>query len=313
MTSQPQTAVAPAGKASFFGWWRWRRIEGYLFIAPWLIGFVAFVLGPFLASFFLSFADWNLVRPPTWVGLEHYRTMLTNDPKYIKSFVNTVYFTVFHVPLILVVALFVALLLNRQLPGIGVFRTLFYLPSVTAGVATAILWRFIFNYHYGLLNQAIGLLGIQGPNWLGSTKWAMPAFIIMSTWGFGSLMVLYLAGLQGVPRELYEAAEIDGATAWDKLLNVTIPMMSPVIFFTMIMTIIGSFQIFTAAFVMTEGGPADATLFYILYLYRSAFQWLRIGYASAMAWILFLVILALTLIQLKLSRRWVFYAGEDLA
>ena len=141
----------------------------------------------------------------------------------------------------------------------------------------------------------------------------MPAFIIMSTWGFGSLMVLYLAGLQGVPRELYEAAEIDGATAWDKLLNVTIPMMSPVIFFTMIMTIIGSFQIFTAAFVMTEGGPADATLFYILYLYRSAFQWLRIGYASAMAWILFLVILALTLIQLKLSRRWVFYAGEELA
>lgn len=311
MTSQPQPTVHQAGKASVFGWWRWRRIEGYLFIAPWLIGFVAFVLGPFLASFFLSFADWNLVRPPAWVGLEHYRTMFTDDPKWIKSFVNTVYFTAFHVPLILVVALFTALLLNRQLPGIGVFRTLFYLPSVTAGVATAILWRFVFNYRYGLLNQAIGLVGIEGPNWLGSTKWAMPAFIIMSTWGFGSLMVLYLAGLQGVPRELYEAAEIDGATPWDKLLKVTIPMMSPVIFFTMIMTVIGSFQIFTAAFIMTEGGPADATLFYILYLYRSAFQWLRIGYASAMAWILFLIILALTLVQLRLSKRWVFYAGEE--
>jgi multiple sugar transport system permease protein len=237
--------------------------------------------------------------------------MFTDDPKWVKSFVNTVYFTAFHVPLILVVALFTALLLNRQLPGIGVFRTLFYLPSVTAGVATAILWRFVFNYRYGLFNQALGLLGIQGPNWLGSTKWAMPAFIIMSTWGFGSLMVLYLAGLQGVPRELYEAAEIDGATAWDRLLKVTIPMMSPVIFFTMIMTVIGSFQIFTAAFIMTEGGPADATLFYILYLYRSAFQWLRIGFASAMAWILFLIILALTLVQLSLSKRWVFYAGEE--
>ena len=311
MTSQPQPTVRGAGKASVIGWWRWRRVEGYLFIAPWLVGFVAFVLGPFLASFFLSFADWNLVRPPEWVGLEHYRTMFTDDPKWIKSFVNTVYFTVFHVPLILVVALFTALLLNRQLPGIGVFRTLFYLPSVTAGVATAILWRFVFNYRYGLFNQALGMLGIQGPNWLGSTKWAMPAFIIMSTWGFGSLMVLYLAGLQGVPRELYEAAEIDGATAWDRLLKVTIPMMSPVIFFTMIMTVIGSFQIFTAAFIMTEGGPADATLFYILYLYRSAFQWLRIGFASAMAWILFLIILALTLVQLSLSKRWVFYAGEE--
>ena len=311
MTSQPQPIVHRAGKASVIGWWRWRRVEGYLFIAPWLVGFVAFVLGPFLASFFLSFADWNLVRPPEWVGLEHYRTMFTDDPKWIKSFVNTVYFTAFHVPLVLVVALFTALLLNRQLPGIGVFRTLFYLPSVTAGVATAILWRFVFNYRYGLFNQALELLGIQGPNWLGSTKWAMPAFIIMSTWGFGSLMVLYLAGLQGVPRELYEAAEIDGATAWDKLLKVTIPMMSPVIFFTMIMTVIGSFQIFTAAFIMTEGGPADATLFYILYLYRSAFQWLRIGFASAMAWILFLIILALTLVQLSLSKRWVFYAGEE--
>ncbi len=297
--------------AGRFNWWRWQRFEGYLFIAPWLIGFLVFILGPFLASFLLSFAEWNLVKPPVWVGLEHYATMFTADPKWIKSLWNTVYFTLFHVPLILIVAFLTALLLNRQLPGIGVFRTLFYLPSVTAGVATAILWRFIFNYRYGLLNQTLGVFGIQGPNWLGSTLWAMPAFIIMSTWGFGSLMVLYLAGLQGVPRELYEAAEIDGAGGWQKMFHVTIPMMSPVIFFTMIITIVGSFQIFTAAFIMTEGGPADATLFYILYLYRNAFQWLHIGYASAMAWILFLIILLLTLIQIRFSRRWVFYAGEE--
>jgi multiple sugar transport system permease protein len=237
--------------------------------------------------------------------------MFTADPKWIKSLWNTLYFTLLHVPLIMMIAFLMALLLNRRMPGIGLFRTLFYLPSVTAGVATAILWRFIFNYRYGLLNQSLNILGIKGPNWLGSTVWAMPAFVIMSIWGFGSLMVLYLAGLQGVPRELYEAAEIDGAGGWQKMLRVTIPMISPVIFFTMIITIIGSFQVFTSAFIMTEGGPADATLFYILYLYRNAFQWLSIGYASAMAWILFLIILLLTLIQLHFSRRWVFYAGEE--
>jgi len=302
--STVKSAARPRGQ------WRWRNIEGYFFIAPWLVGFLAFTLGPFIASLLLSFADWNLVKPPVWMGLRHYRTMFTNDPKWIKALYNTAYFTVFHVPSLLVAAMLTALLLNRQLPGIGVFRTLFYLPSVMGGVAMAILWVWIFSYRFGLLNQALAVLGIQGPKWLGSTVWAKPAFVIMSLWGFGGTMVIYLAGLQGVPRELYEAAEIDGAGAWHKFLKVTMPMMSPAVFFTIVMTIIGSFQIFTAAFIMTDGGPADATLFYALHLYRHAFQWLHIGYASAMAWFLFLVILVLTLIQVRLSGRWVYYAGE---
>jgi multiple sugar transport system permease protein len=290
-------------------WW-WKSVEGYLFISPWLLGFVVFALGPFVASFLLSFAEWNLVKPPVWVGLTHYRAMFSADPKWTKSLYNTAYFTAFHVPSLLIVAMLAALLLNRPLPGIGVFRTIFYLPSVTGGVAMAILWVWVFSYRFGLLNQALALIGVQGPNWLGSTAWAKPAFVIMSLWTFGFNMVIYLAALQGVPRELYEAAEMDGAGHWHKFAKVTMPMVSPSVFFTMIMTIIGSFQIFTAAFIMTGGGPADATLFYSLHLYRHAFQWLNLGYASAMAWFLFIVILVLTLIQLRLSGRWVYYAGE---
>ena len=287
--------------------WRWREIEGFFFISPWLVGFLAFTLGPFIASFLLSFADWNLVNPPVWVGLRQYQVMFTDDPRWLKALYNTAYFTLFHVPSILGVAMLTALLLNSRVAGVGVFRTIFYLPSVTSGVAMAIVWAWIFNYRFGLVNQALALVGIQGPNWLGSTAWAKPAFVLMSLWTFGSTMVIYLAGLQGVPRELYEAGEIDGAGAWRKFYNITIPMMSPAIFFTIVMTIIGAFQVFISAFIMTSGGPVDSTLFYILYLFRQGFVYLRMGYACAMAWVLLVVIVALTAVQFRFAPQWVHY------
>lgn len=285
-------------------------IWGYVFVGPWIIGFLVFTLGPVVASFGLSFMDYELISAPTWRGLGNYGELLTRDRLFRLSLYNTVYYTLFSVPLGIIVAFLLALLLNVQLPGMNLYRTVFYLPAVSAGVSVSLLWIWLFNSRFGLINFLLRSIGLPGPGWLVDPSWAKPAFILMSVWGVGGTVVIFLAGLQGVPRSLYEAAEIDGANTLQRFRHVTIPMMTPVIFFNMLVGIIGSFQVFTAAYVMTGGGPQYSTLFYVLYLFRQGFKLLRMGYAAAMAWILFIIIVVLTLIQLRLSTKWVYYEGE---
>jgi multiple sugar transport system permease protein len=287
-----------------------RRLEFYLAISPWLLGLLLFTGGPILASLYFSFTDWNVLSAPRWVGLDNYVQLATVDPIFWTSLYNTAFYTVGHVPLTFAVALLAALLLNQPLPLIPFFRTVYYLPTVTAGVAVSILWLWIFNPEFGLVNYALGLVGIAGPGWLSSKEWAKPALILMSAWGFGESMVILLAGLQGVPTHLYEAARIDGANRLQEFRHVTLPMLSPVSFFVLIVSVIGSFQVFTNVYVMTKGGPADATLMYVLQMYFKAFSDLKMGYTSAMAWILFAIILVFTLLQFRFARRWVYYEGE---
>ena len=287
-----------------------RNVVGWLFIMPWFLGFLIFSLGPFLTSLWLSFTSWELIGPANWVGTRNFTTIFTEDQRFTKTLFNSLYYTVFYVPLTLVLAFFIALLLNEQVKGRALFRTAFYLPSVSSGVGTMLLWVWLLN-NDGLVNYFLGVVGIDGPNWLGSTEWAMPALIMMSLWGLGGTMIIYLAGLQAIPQYLYEAVAIDGGGAWAKLRHVTFPQMTPSIFFTLIIGVIDSLQVFSAAYVMTEGGPADSTLFYLLYLYYQAFRYFRMGYASAMAWMLFLLILVLTIVQLRLARRWVYYEGQE--
>lgn len=287
-----------------------RNIVGWLFIMPWFLGFLIFSLGPFLSSLYLSFTSWELIGPANWVGTRNFTTLFTQDLRFTKTLFNSLYYTVFYVPLTMALAFFIAILLNEQVRGRAFFRTAFYLPSVSSGVGTMLLWVWLLN-NDGLVNYFLRMVGIHGPNWLGSTQWAMPSLILMSLWGVGGTMIIYLAGLQGIPQYLYEAVSIDGGGAWAKLWHVTIPQMTPSIFFTMIIGVIDSLQVFTAAYVMTEGGPADSTLFYLLYLYYQAFRYFRMGYASAMAWMLFSLILVLTIVQLRLARRWVYYEGRE--
>lgn len=289
--------------------------EGYLFIAPWIIGFIIFTLGPVMASLYLSFTKYDMLSMPQWVGIMNF-TDLFKDKLYLTSLYNTFYYALFQVPASLIFALILAMLLNHKLKGIYTFRAIYYLPAITSGVAISLLWRWLFNPDLGLINSILGSLGIPGPGWLTSPTWAMPAIIIMSVWGgTGGAMLIYLAGLQGIPEQLYEAANLDGANNWQKFRNVTLPMLSPTIFFNLIMSIIGSFQVFVTIFVMTSnagssiepGGPVNSTLVYVLYLYRIGFRYLNMGSACAMAWILFIIILALTMLNFWLSKRWVNY------
>jgi len=285
---------------------------GYTFITPWILGMIFFVGGPIIASFVLAFFDWDLISPAKFVGLKNFAFMFTRDPRFLKSLWNTIYFTIFSVPLGIVGSVIVALLMNQKWKTVRGLRTIYYLPSVTAGVASSIIWMMIFNPDFGLINSGLALLGIQGPKWLSSELWAKPAFIIMSLWGVGGNMIIYLAGLQGIPRQLYEAAEIDGAGMWDKFKFITIPMLTPIIFFNLILSIVGSFQVFTQAYVMTggQGSPADSTLFYVLYLYQVAFKFHKMGYAAALALILFVIILVCTMLQFRFAGGWVHYEGE---
>jgi multiple sugar transport system permease protein len=289
-----------------------RNLPGYLFILPWLIGLIVFTLGPFIASLYLSFTDWRILGTPNWVGFDNYERILTQDPLFRTTLRNTVYYAIFHVIGINVVALALAQLLNQKLRGFVLFRTLFYLPTVTSGVATALVFSLMFNGNTGLINAALRLVGIKGPNWLFSETWTMPALIAISIWDLGVPMLVYLAALQDVPVELNEAALIDGASRWQRFRSVLLPLISPTIFFNVMVSVIGSFKVFTLAKVITEGGPANATLFYVLYLYRQAFESLRMGYATALGWILFLLIFALSALQIWASRRWVYYeSGEN--
>jgi len=296
---------------------RREAIAGYLFIIPWILGFLAFTLGPIIASIILGFSKWNLMTPPQFTGVENYINIF-KDPLFYKSLKVTFIYTIFAVPLGLFFGLLIALLMNQGVRGITIFRTIYYLPAILSGVAVAVLWQKIFNPYFGVLNPILKKLHIMpilelinSPvTWLYSEFWALPAFIIMSLWGVGGSMIIYLAGLQGIPTHLYEAAEIDGASAFGRFRHVTIPMLSPIIFFNLIMGIIGSFQVFVSSYVMTGGGPNNATLFYVLNLYRQAFQYYRMGYGCALAWLLFTIIIGFTLIIWKSSPLWVYYAGE---
>jgi multiple sugar transport system permease protein len=286
-----------------------RQNAGFLFVLPWLIGFVIFQLGPFMFSLVISFTFWDLGKTVRFAGLANYQEVLTGMPLFWKSVSNTLYYVAFHVPGTILLAFVVAALLNQKVRGMPLWRTMFYLPAVTSGVATAIIWVWLLQPD-GLINSALGLLGIPGPRWLTSTAWAMPSLIIMSFWNIGNSMILFLAGLQGVPQSLYEAAMVDGARWWDKVRHVTIPMMTPYIFLVLVLQVIGSFQVFTPALVMTQGGPGDATVFLVLLMYWTGWQWFRMGAASAIAWLLLLVVLLLTALQFWLSRRWVYYEGD---
>lgn len=289
-----------------------RREERYffLFIAPWLIGFLVFFLGPTIASLYWSFTTYDVITPPRWSGLANYASLVA-DRLFWQALKVTARYSVGSVALGIVVSLAIALLLNRNIRGVAVFRTIFYLPAVISGVAVSLLWLWIFNPDFGIVNYLLwAVFRIQGPGWVYSEQWALPSLVLMSLWGVGGEIVIYLAGLQGIPTELYEAAEIDGAGGWSRLMRITVPMMTPVIFFQLIMGIIGSFQVFTQAYVMTQGGPHYATWFYVLYLYKNAFERFSMGYASAMAWVLFVLLVGLTALVFKSAGFWVYYESE---
>jgi multiple sugar transport system permease protein len=284
-------------------------LDSYVFMSPVILGLLLFTLGPIIFSLYISFTEYDILDAPTWIGLENFANLFI-DPFFWMSLKVTFIYAMISVPIGLIVSLMLAMLLNQNMKGIFIIRTIYYLPVVISGVAVSLLWKWIFNPDFGLMNWLLGLIGINGPGWLYSESWALPAVIIMSMWSIGGSMLIYLAGLQSIPTELYDAAKIDGANGRKTFRHITIPMLSPVIFFNLIMGIIGSLQIFTEGYVMTSGGPNNATLFSVLYLYRNAFNYLNMGYAAAMAWVLFLIILGLTLIVFKSSPLWVFYEEQ---
>ncbi len=289
------------------------NIAGYLFASPWIIGFLCFSIGPILATFYFSFTAYDIVDPATLtktVGFLNY-SKLYNDELFWKALWNTLYYMGFSVPLGMAGSFILAMLLNNKLKAMGIFRTVFYLPSVTTGVAVALLWMWIFDPGYGILNRVLDAVFHIRPLWLLDENWSKPAMILMSLWSVGgSRCLIFLAGLQGLSPQYYEAAEIDGANWFQKTIKITIPLMTPIIFFELIMSIIRSFGVFTNAYVMTSGGPLNSTLFYVYYLYIKAFENFKLGYASALAWIFFIIMLTFTLIQFKLSDRWVFYTHD---
>lgn len=291
--------------------WRRRReaIDAYVFMSPVIIGLLVFTIGPIIVSLFLSFTKYNLLSDPKWIGIDNYTKMYGEDLFWKSLSVSAIY-SIVSVPVGLVVALFLAMLLNRKMRGVYFFRSIYYLPTVISGVGVAMLWRWIFNGQYGVLNTLLRTVGIKGPNWLLDENYALAALIITSIWGVGGTMLIFLAGLQGIPSELLEAAEIDGAGRWAQFRYITLPMISHVTFFNLVLGIIGALQVFTDAFVITNGGPNNATLFIAVYLYRHAFMYLNFGYAAALAWILFIIVMLLTLMVFRSSPLWVFYERE---
>lgn len=264
-----------------------------------------------LASAVMAFMRWDLLTPPTFIGFANITQALTVDPLVIHALRVTLFFALVSVPANIVLGVALALLLNSGVRGLRFYRTAYYLPSVLSGVAVALLWRWVFSGEYGLANLMLSWVGVDGPNWLADDRWALPALMIMNVWAVGAGMVIYLAGLQGIPSELYEAAEVDGAGWWPRLRYITVPLITPALFFQLITGIIQALQIFTQPLIMTKGGPYDSTLFYVLYLYRNAFEYFQMGYASVLGWILFLCILLLTLLVFKTGRSWVHYEGES--
>lgn len=285
-------------------------LTALLFASPWFIGFSVFLLYPLLASIYYSFCDYSVLRPPVWIGADNY-TGLMRDEVFWKALSNTFQYAVMALPLGALVALSLALLLNAKVRGMTFYRTIFFIPSLVPMVSLAVLWLWIFNGEHGVLNAVLRLVGIQGPNWLSDPAWSKPALVLLGAWGAGNAMVIYLAGLQDVPQSLYEAADLDGATWWAKTWHVTLPTISPVILFNLIMGVIGTLQVFTVPYVMFPGGsPARSTYFYTMYLFDNAFIYQKMGYACAMGWILFVIILCLTMLSLKLSEKHVHYGGS---
>jgi len=280
---------------------------GYAFIAPWLIGFLVFVAGPFVASIYLSFTRYEVVTPPEWVGTANYERLLSQDPLFWKSLWITIRYALVAVPLGIVAGVGLALLLNLEIRGISVYRTVFFLPSIVPMVASCVVFVWLLNPQIGLVNSVLRLFGVEGPAWLNKEPWAFWSLVLMSLWAIGGSMIIYLAGLKDVPDTLYEAAMIDGAGLWQRTRHVTIPLLTPVIFFNLIMGIIGAFQYFAQAYIMTQGGPEDSTTFYALYLFNRAWRYLDMGYASAMAWVLFVLIMGITALIFKTHRKWVHY------
>jgi multiple sugar transport system permease protein len=291
---------------------RREALEGYIFLLPWLLGFILFTAGPLLASFYLGFTSYRGDRSwPDWIGFANF-TKLFQDELFWQSLKVTVVYAVGFLPPGMALGFGIALLMNQRVKGVSLFRTIYYLPSVITGVAVAVLWGFVFHKEFGILNSVLGWVGITPISWLFDSRWVMVAFIIMGLWGVGDGMIIYLAGLQDIPDTLYEAASIDGASWLRQLVHVTIPLMTPTIFFTLVMGIIGTFQVFSVVFVLTDGmgGPLNSTLVYLIYVYRNAFVFFRMGYASALSLILFLIILVLTLANVRLAGRWVYSEVE---
>jgi multiple sugar transport system permease protein len=292
---------------------------GVLFASPVIVGLLALAAYPAAAMFYYSFTDYNILRPPLWTGWSNYQDMVTNDPEFWTSLGNTVYYVAISVPVGLVVSLTLALLLNQKLRTVPLFRALFYLPSVVPTVAGTLIWLWILNPQYGIINQALGALGIQGPSWLSDTAWSKPGLILMSLWGIGPSVIIFLAGLQDVPQILYEAATIDGAGMLRRFWKVTLPLITPTLLFNLVLGIINAFQVFAQAYIYSQtatgdgqgasGNPGESTLMFVVYLYAKAFRDFDMGYACALALVLFLIILALTLLVLATSRRWVYYEG----
>ncbi len=285
-------------------------LVGYLFVSPWIISLLVFIAYPMIASFYFSLTDYNVLNPPTWVGLENFNIMFNKDPLYWKSVTNTLYYVAFSVPLGLMVGLVLAMLLNQKIGGIGIYRTIYYLPGLVPAVAATLLWMVLLDPQRGLVNEFLGLFGIAKLGWLRSAVWSKPALILMSLWGgSGSSMIIFLAALKEIPQSLHEAAMIDGASSPQRFWNVTIPMISPTILFNLIMGIIGSFQVFASAFVAggSGAGALNSMLMYMLHLYRYAFRYFNMGYASAMALVMFLVLVAVTMLVIRSSSQWVYY------
>ncbi|MFN3979048.1 MAG: carbohydrate ABC transporter permease [Caldilinea sp.] len=286
-----------------------RWLIGYIFISPWLLAFVAFEAYPILSGFYHSFTDWTATgRAERFIGLDNYVEAFTRDPLFWKAVSNTIYFIGVSVPLGIIAAFALAMMLNSKISGTTLYRTIYYLPSVVPAVAAVIVWIFIFETRRGILNFGLELVGLPAIRWLSDPSWAMPALIIMSLWSIGASMIIFLAGLQGIPQELYEAAEVDGSGGWHSLWRITVPLMTPTIFFNLVMSLVAAFQAFNNAFIMTNGGPNNATLLYMLHLYNNAFRYFRMGYASALAVVLFIIVFGLTLFVYRSSRRWVYYS-----
>ena len=310
-TTQIKQDEAWAAPRTGVSWWSRlmnnENMVGYLFVAPLIVGLIVFTYGPVVASFGLSFTKGDYISTPEWIGLDNYRALL-DDKLFWQSMRNTLYYVIGVVPAGMVLSLLLALAMNQKLRGIVFFRTIFFLPTITSSVAISLMWLWIYNPEFGALNFLLRQIGIKGPAWLSTPEWAMPAVMIMAVWrGLGYNMLIYLAGLQGIPDIYYEAAEIDGAGTWAKFWNITVPLLSPTTFMLLILGLIGAFQVFEYTYVMTQGGPVYATLTLVLHVYNNAFRSFQMGYASALAYVLFFILLGLTIIQFRLQKRWVHY------
>jgi len=288
---------------------RMERTWGLLLALPTMIGLLAFTIGPIVASFAFSMTDWRIGSESSFVGLDNYRTIVTSDSTFAKSLYVTTYYSLFSVPVCLAIAFLIALMLNQRVRGLSVFRTIFYLPTIVPSIASTMLWLWLFNPDFGLLNLLLETLGLPESKWIYDEATAIPSIVLMGTWGVGNYVIIFLAGLQAVPAHLYEAVEVDGGGALRKFWHITVPTMTPTIFFNLVMMTIGTFQAFNQAYIMTQGGPNNSTLFYVYYLFRTAFSETKIGYASALAWILFLIIMCLTFLIFATSKKWVHYEG----